>query len=242
MKPTKESHTPGIGRWIGSHERTVLLAALALVGGAFLFVRIADEVREGETRAFDEWVLSALRDPVDPSRPRGPWWMIEVARDITALGGVTVLGLVLAAVAGFLLVQRRYGALWLILISTLGGAVLTSLLKAFFGRARPSVVPHLTKAVGASFPSGHAMLSATVYLTLGFLLARVEKRFLVRAWLISVAMGITLLVGLSRIYLGVHHPTDVLGGWTAGLVWALLCWLVARALQRRGRVEGPPEA
>lgn len=229
-----------IGQWIGSHEKTVLLAALLVVGGLFAFLAIADEVQEGETRAFDEWVLRSLRDPSDPARPRGPWWLVEAARDVTALGGVTVLGLVLAGVVGFLLIQRRYGAMWLILASTLGGAFLTTALKELFGRERPSVVPHLVEVATASFPSGHAMLSATVYLTLGFLLARVERRFAVRAWLISVAMGITFLVGLSRVYLGVHYPTDVLGGWTAGLVWALICWLVARALQRRGRVEGGP--
>lgn len=241
MERTPDGWMRHIGRWIGSHEKTVLLAALLLVGGLFAFLVIADEVQEGETRAFDEWVLKALRDPADPSKPRGPWWVADAARDITALGGVTILALILASVVVFLLIQRRYGAMWLILVSTLGGAFLTTALKELFGRERPSVVPHLTEVATASFPSGHAMLSATVYLTLGFLLARMERRFVVRAWLISVAMGITFLVGVSRIYLGVHYPTDVLGGWSAGLVWALLCWLVARGLQRRGRVEGTSE-
>lgn len=226
--------------WIGGHEKRVLIGALLVVAAIWAFAALAGEVREGDTRAFDEWVLKALRDPADPSRPIGPWWLEEAARDVTALGSVTVLALVIASVLGFLLIQRRTAAMWLILASTLGGALLTSELKELFGRERPSVVPHLTRVLSASFPSGHAMLSAVVYLTLGVLLARVEPRFRVRAYLISVALGVTFLVGLSRIYLGVHYPTDVLAGWTAGLAWALLCWLVARALQRRGAVEGNP--
>ncbi len=225
--------------WIGRNEKTVLVAGLLLIGGVWAFNAIADEVHEGETQAFDEWVLRQLREPNDPADPIGPSLVEEAARDITALGGVTVLLIVVASVSVALLLQRRLGAMWLLLGSTIGGAILSTALKDLFDRQRPGVVPHLTDVLTASFPSGHAMLSAVVYLTLGVLLSRLVANAWARAWCLVVAMGITLLVGLSRLYLGVHYPTDVLGGWAAGMAWALACWLLARRLQRRGKVEQP---
>jgi undecaprenyl-diphosphatase len=83
------------------------------------------------------------------------------------------------------------------------------------------------------------MLGAILYLTLGALLARFAARRRTRAYILTVALVVTFVVGSSRIYLGVHHPTDVLAGWCAGLVWALICWLAARYLQKRGAVEKP---
>lgn len=226
--------------WVGSNEKTVLLAGLLAAAGIWTFLFVADEVVEGETQRFDERVLLALREPGDPADPVGPVWVEEAARDITALGSVTVLFLVVTSVVVALALQRRFGAMWLVLGSTLGGAALSTLLKELFGRERPGVVPHLTEVLTASFPSGHAMLSAVVYLTLGALLARLVDNLWARAWCLVSAMVFTLLVGLSRIYLGVHYPTDVVAGWAAGMAWALLCWLVASWLQRRGTVEGRP--
>jgi undecaprenyl-diphosphatase len=106
-----------------------------------------------------------------------------------------------------------------------------------YARPRPDLVPHLSPVYTSSFPSGHSLIAAVVYLTLGSLLASVISRPMLKVYVLSVAMLLTTAVGLSRVYLGVHYPTDVLAGWLAGLVWALLCWLVARVLQRRGRVE-----
>jgi len=225
--------------WIGRNEKRVLIAGLLLVGSLWAFLAIADEVHEGETQAFDEWVLRQLRAPNDPSDPIGNVLVEEAARDITALGGVTVLLLVTASVGIGLALQRRLGSMWLVLGTTLGGGILSTALKDAFGRERPSVVPHLTDVLTASFPSGHAMLSAVVYLTLGALLARMVANAWAKAWCLIVAMSITVLVGMSRVYLGVHYPTDVLGGWAAGMAWALMCWLLARRLQRRGKVEKP---
>jgi undecaprenyl-diphosphatase len=144
-------------------------------------------------------------------------------------------------VVGYLLRQRAFAAMCLVLISTLGGALLSSVLKFFFGRERPDATLHLVTVHSLSFPSGHAMLSAVVYLTLGALLAQVVPRRLDKMYFIIVALVLTLLIGLSRVYLGVHYPTDVLAGWSVGLAWALLCWVVARYLRRRGVVDAVQE-
>ena len=124
--------------------------------------------------------------------------------------------------------------MWLVLIAVVGGQVLSTTLKYFIDRPRPMIVPHLSQVYTTSFPSGHSMMSAVVYLTLGSLLGS-SSAARAQVLLLSVAMLLTFLVGVSRVYMGVHWPTDVLAGWTAGLVWAILCWLVARQLQRRGR-------
>lgn len=223
--------------WIGRHEASVLIATLAMILAIWGFVEIADEVIEGETRQFDEWAVRALRSGDDLATPVGPRWLGELGRDLTALGGVAVLTLVTASVVGFLWLRRMYGAMWLVLAATLGGLVMSTLLKNFFDRPRPTLVPHLSHVSASSFPSGHSMLSATVYLTLGALLARFVRERRLKAYFLMVAMMLTFLVGVSRVYMGVHYPTDVLAGWAAGLAWALVCWLVARYLQRRGAVE-----
>src|SRR5207302_4145258 len=126
-----------------------------------------------------------------------------------------------------------------LLVATLGGFLISGLLKNHYERPRPAVVPHLSYVYSSSFPSGHSMLSAVIYLTLGSLLARLAERRRLKIYCVAVAMLLTFLVGVSRVYLGVHYPTDVLAGWAAGLAWAVLCWLVTRYLQRHGAVEKP---
>jgi undecaprenyl-diphosphatase len=222
-------------------EAGTVILVLLVAGALWAFVGIAGEVREGETAAFDRWLLLALRDPADPANPLGPLWLREVGRDLTALGGVAVLTLLTVAVAAWLALRRLWGATWLLLASVGGGIVVSTLLKLAFERARPDLVPHGSHVSSASFPSGHSMMAAVVYLTLGVLLARVEPRRRTKAYVLSVAVILTLLVGVSRVYLGVHWPTDVLAGWSIGAGWALLCWLVARWLQRRGAVETDAE-
>ena len=223
--------------WLAGHVNIVLVAVLLIVGGTWVFIELADEVREGDTQRFDDWAVRAMRRADDPSRPIGPHWLPEVGRDLTALGGVAVLSLTTAFVAGYLLIVRKYHAMWLVLAATLGGLLISTLLKHLIDRARPDLVPHLSHVYTSSFPSGHSMLSAVVYLTLGALLTRLASERRVKLYFLAAALLLTFLVGVSRVYMGVHYPTDVLAGWTAGLVWALLCWLVARHLQRRGAVE-----
>jgi undecaprenyl-diphosphatase len=145
-------------------------------------------------------------------------------------------------VLAFLLLRRKWGSAVLVLCASAGGAVISTVLKSFFHRQRPSVVPHLTEVTSMSFPSGHSMLSAVIYLTLGALLARTTKDRKVKAFFIFTALFITVMVGTTRVYLGVHFPTDVLAGWCAGSTWALLCVTVARWLQKKHVVEPPGES
>jgi undecaprenyl-diphosphatase len=217
--------------WLGSHGQVVIAAALVVVAGTWGFVELLDEVKEGETQQFDEWMIRFLREH------EGPAWLQEVGRDLTALGGVAVMAVVTAAVAGYLLLCKKYHAMWLVLVATAGGLLLSIALKHVIDRDRPLLVEYKSMVYTSSFPSGHSMMAAVVYLTLGSLLARITPGRLLKLYFLTLAMVVTALVGVSRVYLGVHWPTDVLAGWCGGLVWALLCWLVARYLQRKGAVE-----
>lgn len=205
----------------------VLCAVLLVVAGTWGFIELLDEVREGQTQQFDEWAIRRLAQYHDHP------WANEIGRDLTAMGGVTVLAIVTAAVLGYLWQVRRFDVMWLVILATGGGLALSTLLKYFIDRPRPDLVPHLSHVYTTSFPSGHSMMAAVVYLTLGSLLARVVAQRATKIYFIVVAMVITFLVGVSRVFMGVHWPTDVLAGWSAGLVWAILCWLLARWLQRQ---------
>ncbi|WP_029008596.1 phosphatase PAP2 family protein [Azospirillum halopraeferens] len=214
-----------------------LVLLLLVGGGVWGFVLLADLVIEGETEAFDRTVLLALRNPADVSDPLGPRWLEEMGRDITALGSMGVLTMLTLAVTGYLAMRRLWRAAALLPVSVGGGMLVSTLLKMVFERARPDLVPHGAYVYTASFPSGHSMMAAVTYLTLGALLARVEPDPRIKAYILTLAVAVTVLVGVSRVYLGVHWPTDVLAGWTVGAAWALTVWLVARWLQRRGDVE-----
>jgi undecaprenyl-diphosphatase len=215
-----------------------VLVAIGLLGAAlWLFIAIAGEVMEGETTAWDRRLLLALRNAADPAMPWGPPWVQEMARDFTALGGVAVLTLMTLAVIGYLVLAGKRHAAIAVFAAVAGGLIASTLLKLGFDRARPDLVPHGSVVYTSSFPSGHSMMAAVTYLTLGALLARVEASIRMKTYLLSVAVILTVLVGVSRVYLGVHWPTDVAAGWAVGAAWALACSLVMRRLQTRGRVE-----
>ncbi len=226
--------------WLGSHEWTVLAAVAGIAGGIWLFAAIADEMKEGGTKSFDQSILLSMRHPGDLS-PLGPPWIQESARDVTALGGVLVLTLITAITIGFLMLDGKGRMAVFVAVSVAGGVLAATVLKHFFHRPRPDIVPHADQVFSTSFPSGHSMMSAVAYLTLGALLARSHQRRRLKVYFLALACLLTLSVGVSRVYLGVHWPTDVLAGWTAGAVWALLCWLVARWLQNRSAIEKEAE-
>jgi len=221
-------------------ERRELMLLMLGVGVCLLlwgFLALASEVMEGDTTTLDTRILVALRKSDDPSRPIGPSWVENSLLDLTAIGGPTVLGLVVVAVVGFLVLQTRYHTAIVVLATAASGELVNYVLKNVFLRPRPDVVPHLRNVTTSSFPSGHAMESAIIYLTLGAMLMRLSERRITKVYSMAIAIALTLLVGISRVYLGVHYPTDVIAGWMFGFFWASLCWIVAKRFERETGVE-----
>ena len=230
----------GLLQYVSKRDRTelaILVGGLLLVLLTFVTFELAGAVLEGDTQAFDERVLTSLRRPEDLSRPIGPRWLHSAAIDITALGAAPVLGLAVAAIVGFLLLQGMHRTALFVLAASIGGWLLNNVLKLAFARPRPAIVPHLREVMTLSFPSGHAMTSAAVYLTLGAMLMRISERRVTKIYCMGVAMLATVLIGASRVYLGVHYPTDVLAGWLIGLSWAIICWMVERRIERRAGLK-----
>jgi undecaprenyl-diphosphatase len=233
---------PGTRSWLGVHrldrrELEWLLVGLGACVMVWIFLSLAGEVTHGETLAFDERILKALRNPADPSLPIGPPWAESVLLDLTAIGSPTVLALVVFAVTGFLLLQARFWTALFVLVTVASGEIVSSALKDVFSRPRPTVVPHLREVFSSSFPSGHAMTSAIVYLTLGSMMMRVSEQRLTKIYCFVMALLLTMLAGISRVFLGVHYPTDVIGGWIIGFVWASICWLVAQHFEVRSGIN-----
>lgn len=213
-----------------------LLLAVAAGGG---FVYLAAEVRVGDTLALDRWAVRAMRTAHDPGVPIGPRWLPETSRDATALGSIGVLSLLTLAIAGYLWLDRKFWMVLYLLATTASGVGLSLGLKQLFDRPRQTIVPPLSHASTTSFPSGHSFLAAVVYLTLGALLVTVITRKRLKVYVITMAITLTIMVGISRLYLGMHYPSDIVAGWIAGAAWAMLCWLLARWLQRHHRLETP---
>lgn len=210
--------------------------AIAVLLASFAWV--ARAVATGKPTTVDRRILLALRSRADPSRPIGPPWLQEAARDVTSLGSIIVVVITTVSVSGYLFLTHMPGVAWLMLLGVGGGIALNNLLKLVFARERPHVMAASPRVFTSSFPSGHATLSAIAYLTIGALLARAASSAAVGVYLMTIAVSLTVLIGVSRIYLGVHYPTDILAGWCVGAVWALCCWLLTAWLQHVGHV-GP---
>jgi len=214
-----------------------LLAAIAIISGLILtFLRLADAVQEGGTAAFDQAILLMFRTPGDVNQVIGPLWVQEMVRDVTSLGSFALLGLIVAGVCIYLLLARMRAAALLVIVSVLSGTLLSTVLKMGYDRPRPDLAT-MSHQFTSSFPSGHAMLSAVTFLTIGALLARLAPTRALQIYAISAALFLTLIVGVSRLYMGVHYASDVLAGWSLGAAWALLCSAVALMLERRGTIQ-----
>lgn len=208
----------------------VIVTAI-LACGLYVFFRIADGLDPLGGDGLDRDLLLFFRDPADPARPIGPAWLTQTLTEITALGGYPVLVLLVSAVAGFLLISRKFGPALFVFLSVGTGTLAGHLLKLAYDRPRPDLVDHLVDIHTPSFPSGHATMSAVVYLTLASLIVRLVDRAAVRAYVLAVAIALTVAIGFSRVYLGVHWPSDVAAGWAIGTAWACLSWLVVAALK-----------
>ena len=217
---------------IARTEIAAVSALLIVALGVMTFVELADDMTEADGRAFDQAVLGALR-PGAGTDPWGPGWLETAALDLTALGGTAVLSLFAVIVTGFLVLQRKRLSALLLALGLMGGVGLSEGLKALFGRDRPPEALRAVETMSASFPSGHSLLSAVFYLSIGVMLTRAfpQRRF--KAYVIGVALLLTLIVGLTRVYLAAHWATDVLAGWSIGAAWAMALWLIAYAIQRR---------
>lgn len=207
-----------------------IVASLCLAGWAVLALALAS----GHPAGLDSDLYLLLRDPGNVARPVGPAWLVEAVRDLTALGSTLVLATVTVLGTVFLLLARRPLPAAFLLAASLGAQALVSLSKLAFDRPRPDLAPHAAQVFTASFPSGHAAVSAATYLALGLLVARLGRKPRLGQSAIACAVALALMIGLSRIHLGVHWPSDVAAGWCLGLAWILACLAVYDLLARRG--------
>jgi undecaprenyl-diphosphatase len=207
----------------------LLLATLGLWG----FLNIADEVQDQDAQPFDEQVLQIIGGRYDTA---SGFWR-EAGRDITALGGSTVITLVISGTVIFLLLGSRWKTSLFVIASVVGGLLISLWLKEIYDRPRPELFKHKSYTHTPSFPSGHSTNSAVAYLTIAILLAKLVDRPLLKGYIFFVGLLVPVLVGLSRLYLGVHWPTDVAAGWLLGLSWGLVVWGTATFLQRRNMIE-----
>ncbi|MGE5565818.1 MAG: phosphatase PAP2 family protein [Parcubacteria group bacterium] len=230
----RSTNAPLIERlWAFGKAELGALAALFIAGlGVSLFLWIADEMQEEGPHGIDERVLMFLRPGGNPHDALGPAWLQRAATELTTLGGTTNLTLIVLIAVAFLLLHKRVASALFVVTAVLGGTGISEVIKALFGRDRPPLMYRAVTSANASFPSGHAMLSTITYLTLGALLAQVMPRRRQKVFVFATAVILALIIGASRVYLGVHWLTDVLAGWSLGAAWAMICWLAAWSIRR----------
>jgi len=223
MNPSKPARPR---RRLPEYKTEIALILISL--GLFAFFKLLEEVLAGETGAFDRSILLWFRNPNDITDPIGPQWLETVVRDITALGGFLVLGMLSLFVVGYLWLKKQHKMAVFVGASVFTGIAINTLLKELITRPRPDIISHGTGAALSSFPSGHTMMSTVVFLTLGALLSLATNDRKIKFYILFWSILLPLLVGLSRLYLGVHWPTDIIAGWIAGATWALICVLLGQ--------------
>jgi len=226
----------GLFRLFKRIDFQLLLSFLAILLLILLFRQIANWIDAGATDRIDYELLRLCRDDTPELNPRGSPRFFGAVRDFTALGSGTVLTLLVITVSMFYFLQRRWRTALFLLVTSILGWGLMEWIKDVYARPRPTMVPHLVSESSYSFPSGHAKMSAVIYLTLGTILAQRSRRRSIKVFWISLAVVLTLCIGCTRVYLGVHHPSDVLAGWIAGTCWALFVFLLARLWRDRQKL------
>jgi len=202
-----------------------------------LFCLIAVLESTGLTKHFDKSILLSFRQSGDNSIPAGPVWLLDFMTDISFLGSVTVIILITLFVSVFFIIKKNLTLLWVILFAAIGGGALDLILKEIFARPRPEVVPHLVNASTWSFPSGHSVMSAVVYISLAVIFIPANLNNRLKKYILTSAIILSLLIGISRIYLGVHYPTDVLGGWILGAIWSCISVVFASRIIKKPLAE-----
>lgn len=232
---------PDDARWLVASrntEVTLIAFAAACLAAAALSV-LGSIALTGHWRAFDEWMVLAFRSAANPGIPVGSRSTQIAVRDLTALGGTLPLTALVAIVASYLYLKSHVRTAATVIASSLLGVAVSQVLKTLVDRGRPDIVPQLVQEVSGSFPSGHAMMSALVYLTLGAMIARLEDTKSVRIFVMCVAMALPVAIGVSRVYLGVHWPTDVAAGWCLGALWVVAVSRILDAVVRREQRAQP---
>ncbi|MCW8091394.1 phosphatase PAP2 family protein [Alteromonas sp. ASW11-130] len=215
-----------------SLDLPLLVVAAVCSFAIWTFVELADDAPEGDYLEIENKVLTFFRSTAAPENAIGPQWVEQTAMEITSLGSIPVLSLIVILCVFHMLLIKKYGMAMLVTLSTILGGTLTFYLKEVFERARPEKVSALVDVMTYSFPSGHAMTSSIVFMTLGALLAQTVPRNIEKIYFIATALFLSFIIGLTRVYLGVHYPTDVMAGWAAGTAWALLCWSIPHIFVR----------
>lgn len=205
-----------------------ILAVMVFGLMGFLVLELWSEIDEGDARAIDRAILLAFRNPADTTSLIGPGWIEQVTKDITTLGSPAVLVLAVFGAAGFMVARRSYRMAAIVIAASASGSLVVVLLKGVFDRARPDVVTRLVEETSMSFPSGHAANSAIIYLTIAVLFVRVEQSLRTRIFALALGILVVLSIGISRLALGVHWPTDVVAGWLIGAVWASIWAMVVK--------------
>jgi undecaprenyl-diphosphatase len=222
-RPPETVTLPARG-WRIDRRKAIVVSGLCWAG----FAGMVWLVTTGRTGGFDQPGLLFWRNGVGLV-PKGPKFLLEAVRDLTSLGGVLLRNMIaIGAVTALLFLRIRREAI-LLALTVVGAWIVEGIIKGLVGRPRPEIVPHLTEAGGASFPSGHAFNSAVVYIAIALAFATLSARESVRLTIIGGAIVLSLLVAWTRVWLGVHFPSDVVAGWLGGAGWA---FLAAALLQR----------
>jgi undecaprenyl-diphosphatase len=193
-----------------------------MIGCFSLFVVLAVLVTAGHTSTLDEAGVLLFRSPADPDIPIGGESFSFIIANLTHLGDSIVLAII-SVIAAFILYRKKgtHAAVWFSIAAS-GSFIITAVAKMAFGRERPDIVEPLVTAISGSFPSGHTLRSAVVYTLVAYLLVRYKIKSQ-KNIIITMALLIILINGISRMYLGVHWPTDILGAWLIAAFWLLLC-------------------